>query len=86
MPTVGYIGNIQVRFYYDDHGIPHFHAVCPDFDLKIAIADGVIISGTGHVRGRDLATIRAWMQGHRNVLELNWKLAREGEPLRTIED
>jgi hypothetical protein len=26
MPTIGYIGSIQIRIYYDDHGVPHFHA------------------------------------------------------------
>jgi len=47
MPTIGYIGSIQVRIYYDDHGVPHFHAVSLDFDFKIAIEDCTIISGTG---------------------------------------
>ena len=39
MPTIAYIGPIQIRIYYDDHGVPHFHAVSPDFDFKIAMAD-----------------------------------------------
>ena len=59
MPTIGYIGSIQIRIYYDDHGVPHFHAVSPDFDFKIAMEDCIIISGTGRLRGRDLAAIRA---------------------------
>jgi hypothetical protein len=33
MPTIAYIGSIQIRIYYDDHGVPHFHAVSPDFEL-----------------------------------------------------
>jgi hypothetical protein len=86
VPTIGYIGSIHIRIYYDDHGVPHFHAVSPDFDFKIAIADCTIISGTGHLRGRDIAAIRAWGQKHRAVLSLNWQLARQGEPLRDIED
>ena len=48
MPTIAYIGSIHIRIYYDDHGVPHFHAVSPDFDFKIAIQDLTIISGTGH--------------------------------------
>jgi len=47
MPTIGRIGNIQIRIYFDDHGIPHFHAVSPAFDFKFTIADFTIISGTG---------------------------------------
>jgi hypothetical protein len=57
MPTIAYIGSIQIRIYYDDHGVPHFHAVSPGFDFKFAIEDGTVISGTGRLRGRDLAAI-----------------------------
>jgi hypothetical protein len=86
MATIAYIGSIQMRIYYDDHGVPHFHAVSPDFDFKIAMDDCTIISGTGHMQGRDLAAIRAWGQKHRDLLYLNWQLAREGQPLQDIED
>ena len=75
-----------MRIYYDDHGAPHFHAVSPAFDVKIAIGDGSIISANGRLRGRDLALIRAWGQRHRDVLNANWQLARDGKPLRDIED
>jgi len=86
MPTIAHIGSINIRIYYDDHGVPHFHAVCPDFDFKLTISDCRIISGTGQLRGRDLAMIRAWGQKYRDVLYLNWQLAREGKPLQDIED
>jgi hypothetical protein len=49
------------------------------------MADCAIISGTGRLRGRDLAAIRAWGQKHRDALYLNWQLAREGKPLQDIE-
>jgi hypothetical protein len=86
MPTIGRIGAIQIRIYYDDHGIPHFHAVAGEFDFKFAISDCSIISGTGRVRAKDIGIIRAWGRRHRNVLMTNWQLARDGEPLRDIED
>jgi hypothetical protein len=31
MPTVARIGAIQIRFYYENHGVPHFHAIGPNF-------------------------------------------------------
>ncbi len=68
MPTIGRIGSIQIRLYYDDHGIPHFHAVSPNFDFKFAIADSAVISGTGHIRGHELAAIHAWVQKHKDML------------------
>ena len=85
MPTVARIGAIQIRLYYEDHGVPHFHAISPDFDFKFAIADGSVISGNGQMRGRDLAIIRAWGQQHRDALYLYWQRARSGEPLEDIE-
>jgi len=86
MPTIAYVGSIQIRIYYDDHGIPHFHAVSPNFDFKIAIQDFSIISGNGALRGRDLAAIRLWGQRHQNALYLNWQRARDGQPLQDIKD
>jgi len=85
MPTIARIGAIQIRIYYDDHGIPHFHAVSPDFDFKFTIFDCSIISGTGQIRGRELGLIRAWGRRQRNLLMTNWQLARDGEPLQDIE-
>ena len=58
MPTIARIGTIQIRIYYDDHGVPHFHAVSPNFDFKLTIADCSIISGNGRLRGRDLVLLR----------------------------
>lgn len=86
MPTIAHIGPIQSRIYYDDHGMPHFHAVSPDFDFKLTIADCGIISGNGRLRGRDLAAIWAWGQKHRDALYSNWQWARDGKPLHDIED
>jgi hypothetical protein len=54
--------------------------------FKIAMDDCTIISGTRHLRGRDLAAIRAWGQKHRDLLYPNWQFAREGKPLQDIED
>ncbi len=45
-----------------------------------------IISGTGRLRGRDLAAIRSWGQKHRDKLYDNWQRARDGRPLHDIED
>jgi Domain of unknown function (DUF4160) len=86
MPTVARIGAIQIRFDYEDHGIPHFHAIGPNFDFKFAIADGSVISGNGRISGRELAVIRSWAGKHRAVLLANWQRARDAGPLQDIED
>lgn len=56
------------------------------FDFKIAMNDFSVISGNGQLRGRDLAAIRAWGQKHRDMLHINWQLARDGMPLQDIKD
>ena len=38
-------------FLLRDHGVPHLHAIGPDFDFKFAVADGSIISGNGRHQG-----------------------------------
>ena len=86
MPTIAFIGSIQIRIYYDDHGTPHFHAVSSEFDFKLTISDFVVVSGTGRLRGRDLAAIRDWGRKHQNALYQNWQFARDGKPLKKIED
>jgi hypothetical protein len=53
---------------------------------EATMADSAVISGTGRIRGRDLAAIRAWVQKHQDMLYLNWDLARDGKPLQDIED
>jgi hypothetical protein len=86
MPTTAFTGSTQIRIYYDDQGVPHFDAISPVFDFKIAITDRSIISGNRRLRGRDLAAIRAWGQKHRDRPYDNWQLARDDRPLRDIED
>jgi hypothetical protein len=77
MPPIAGIGAIQIRIYYDDHGVPHFHAIGPDFDCKVAIGDVLVISGNGHLRGRDLTAIQAWGHQHQEALYLSWRFAGE---------
>jgi hypothetical protein len=86
MPTIARVGAIQIRIYYDDHGVAHFRAISPNFDFKLTIDGCSIISGNGQLRGRDLAAVRAWGQKHKDALYVNWQLARDGEPLQDIED
>jgi Domain of unknown function (DUF4160) len=64
MPTVARIGAIRIRFYYEDHGVPHFHAISPDFDFKFAIV--VVPSSPGTAISED-ATSLLFAPGHKGT-------------------
>ena len=40
MPAIDTIGAIKIVIYFAEHGPPHFHAIGPGFEAKIAIEDG----------------------------------------------
>jgi len=86
MPTVALIGNLSVLFFYDDHGLPHFHVVGPDFSAKFLISDGSLISAKGKIRQANLRAVQEWGQKHRQALWSAWNCARRGDPLIRIED
>ena len=86
MPTIGRIGSFDVMIFRNDHDPPHFHVFGGEFSAKFAIADCSLLSSKGRIRRRDIRDVEAWGQRHREMLYLNWSLARAGEPARKIED
>ena len=69
--------------YYDDHGIPHIHAIYPANHAKIAIETMQIIDGA--MNRRAMRMIREWMGLHREELLQNWNRARRGEDMFKID-
>jgi hypothetical protein len=39
MPPLHRVGAVSVRMYADDHRLPHFHIVAPDFQVLVRISD-----------------------------------------------
>ncbi len=69
--------------YFDDHGPPHFHARHPDGSAKIRIDTLEVIDS--NLARRQLRFVLAWAELHQDELIENWRLARVGETLRSIE-
>jgi hypothetical protein len=82
VPSVSQFYGIVIYMYYNDHAPPHFHAVHGNAEALFSIGSGGILAGT--VPRRVSALVAEWASLHREALEANWELARQGRPLRAI--
>ena len=70
MPTLQRFGSVSVRMYADDHRLPHFHIVAPDFQVLVRISDLTLIFG--EARPAEIADALAWAKTHQEMLALKW--------------
>jgi len=82
MPGISEFYGIFVYMYYNEHGIPHFHAIYGGEEAVFAIENGSVLAG--HTPRRAEKMIIEWIELHRNELLKNWRLARDGEQLAPI--
>jgi hypothetical protein len=59
-----------IKVYGAEHGMPHFHLLCPEGRAVVAIADGEIPAG--RVPKKLLTEARAWADSHRDALFDEW--------------
>jgi hypothetical protein len=83
MPRISQFYGISIYMYYRDHAPPHFHAIYGEFEAEIEIATAQIAEGTLPRSARSLVT--EWAEAHRDELQENWDLARQGQVLNAIE-
>ena len=83
MPTVSMFFGIAIRMYFDEHGVPHFHAYYGDDDAAVAIETLEILEG--HLPRRALALTLEWAAEHRTELRDNWLRVEKHIPLKKIE-
>lgn len=81
MPEISRFLGIVIGMFYNEHGVPHFHAVYGDAEATIEIETERI---HGHLPRRALALVLEWTRVHRTDLLENWRRARAGEPLVRI--
>lgn len=68
--------------YFDEHGVPHFHAIYAEREAVLTIDTLEPIEGS--LPGRVLGLVLEWASQHREELRHNWELARRHEPLQPI--
>lgn len=83
MPTISRFLGIVITMYFDDHGHPHFHARHAEGKAKVRVDNLEVIEST--LGRRELRLVLGWAELHQAELQENWRRARAGERLRSIE-
>ena len=83
MPEISCFFGIIITMYYNDHGLPHFHARYGEHRAKILVETGASVEG-GLPR-RALALVEEWRLLHfRNLLAV-WQQVVDRQPHDKIE-
>jgi hypothetical protein len=83
VPVVSTFFGIVIRMYYQEHGVPNFHAEYQGQHATFTF-DGKVLAGTPRSRIA-IRLIEEWALSHRKELESNWRRVKAGEPLERIE-
>ena len=83
MPRIAEFYGIVIGMYYDDHGVPHFHAAYGEDEASIGIDSATLLGG--ELPARALRLVLEWARLHREELIEDWSLARDRKPLRRID-
>ena len=82
MPRISSFYGITVFMYYDEHGVPHFHAEYAGTRASIAVGTLAVLAGS--LPPRALRLVQEWAEEHEAELAANWELARAEAPLNQI--
>ena len=80
MPTISMFYGILVLMYFRDnrqHNLPHIHVRYQGDEASISIEDGVLIDGK--LPPKQLKMVQAWIEIHKEELQVDWQLAVNGE-------
>jgi hypothetical protein len=83
MPRISEFYGIAIDMYYDDHGVPHFHAYYAEANASISIEGLAVLEGS--LPGRILRLCRQWASMHKEELREDWRRAKERQPLLKID-
>ncbi len=83
MPEISRFLGIVIAIYWQEHGVPHFHAKYGGQRASFSIEDLRLLEGC--LPPRVMALVLEWAFLHRDELMANWHLAMARKPLKTIE-
>ena len=81
MAEISRFFGIIIAMYYNEHGLPHFHAAYGEFHATIEISSERV---HGYLPRRVLALALEWGRLHDAELLQNWNRARAAAPLNRI--
>ena len=85
MPVLSTFYGIIVRMYRETdgkHNLPHIHAEYSGDEIVVDF-DGNVIEGS--IPRNKLKILEAWIEIHKEDLEVNWKLISNGEKVFRID-
>lgn len=80
MPTISMFYGILVLMFFRDnkqHNLPHIHARYQGDEASISIEDGALLDGK--LPAKQLKIVQAWIEIHKEELQVDWQLAVNGE-------
>ncbi|MBW4690275.1 MAG: DUF4160 domain-containing protein [Lyngbya sp. HA4199-MV5] len=83
MPEISRFFGIIIAMYYNDHPPPHFHVRYGQQKAIIEIQSLSILEGK--LSPRVLGLVIEWASAHQAELLQNWELARQQEPLESVQ-
>ena len=83
MPEISRFFGIIIAMYYNDHPPPHFHVRYGQQKAIIEIQSLSILEGK--LSPRVVGLVIEWAASHQAELLHNWELARQQEPLESVQ-
>ena len=83
MSEISRFFGIVIAIYFNDHGIPHFHAKYGEFRGVFGIEDLTLMEG--HLPQRAISLVLEWAFQHREELKEDWELAKNFQLPKSIE-
>lgn len=83
VPEISRFLGVVIAIYWQEHGVPHFHAKYSGQRASFAIEDLRLLEGA--LPPRVTGLVVEWASLHRAELLADWNLAMDKKPLRPIE-
>ena len=82
VPEISRFFGIVIGMFYNEHGLPHFHATYGGHKISVEIESGLV---RGDFPNRARRLVLEWAGLHKAELLADWELARKREALTPIE-
>lgn len=82
MSRISFFYGIAVYVYVGDHNPPHVHIYYGEYQARVEIATGTLLSGSLPPRVRRL--IRRWLNMRRTEVQVCWERAMQGQPAGSV--
>jgi hypothetical protein len=80
VPRIASIEGVQIVLWPNDHPPPHFHAIIAEYEAKMSIETGDVLSGS--LPKAKLRAILSWLDLNRDALAFRWSELRAEQRVR----